>query len=316
MKKKGRVIVVVPLLNEEKNIGVFFREVGKVTNEIKGYDFSFLFVDDGSRDVSWEVLKKLSNTTKKVSAIKLSRNFGSHVALFAGIETAIKDKSVDYVILTTIDMQNPPSLIPKMLNKLKEDVRVVWGYRAQRKEGVNRTLSGIYHGLVRRFALSGMPEGGVDYCLIDRRVAEEVVRASEKNTSIFGTILWLGYGQEMIPYRRSEIVGRKSRWTLGKKIKLLIDTFVSFSYAPLWAVTYLGFSVSTLGFIYAIIIVVRRFVYNIRIEGWSSLMLVVLLLSGAQLIAIGVVSEYLWRTLDASRSRQMYLVDEEINTSK
>lgn len=314
MKKNKKVTIITPLLNEEENIEIFYREVSKVTEEIANYNFFFLFVDDGSKDKSWETLIRLAKIHKNVSAVKLSRNFGSHTALFAGLETALKKGDTDYFIMTTIDLQNPPSLIPKMIEKAKPGVRVVWGYRARREEGINQIFSNIYNFLVKRFALSDMPKGGIDYCFIDKKIASDVVSTSEKNTSIFGIILWLGYRQVMIPFVRQEIVGRKSRWNLSKKIKLLIDTFVSFSYAPIWMVTYLGFGISILGFIYALVIITRRLIYNIMIEGWSSLMVVILILSGIQLIMLGIVSEYLWRTLDTSRKRPMYLIDEEINT--
>lgn len=310
MKRNKHIVIISPLLNEENNIEIFYKEVQKVLKKSTNFEYSFLFIDDGSKDSSWEVLKKISKN-KNVKAIKLSRNFGSHIALFAGIEKAIKSLKVDYVLLTTIDLQNPPELIPKMIKKIEKDSRVVWGYRAKREEGLNHVFSNIYYHLVRRFALSAMPKGGIDYCLIDKKVASEIVAISEKNTSIFGLILWLGYKQEMIPYTRKEIIGRKSRWSLSRKLKLLIDTFVSFSYAPIWMVTYLGFGISFLGFLYALFIIFRRFFYGITIEGWSSLMLVTLILSGIHLIMLGIVAEYLWRTFDSSRSRPMYLIDKE-----
>lgn len=310
---KKNVVIITPLLNEEENILTFYKTTSTVVSKIKNYNFSFLFVDDGSIDKSWNVLETISKHNKNISSIKLSRNFGSHTAIYAGIETGLSKKNAEYFILTTIDLQNPPELISKMIEKIKEDNRVVWGVRTKREEGVNAIFGNIYYWLVKKFALSNMPIGGIDYCLIDKKVATDVINISEKNTSIFGIILWLGYKQEMIPFIRREIKGRKSRWTLTKKMKLLMDTFVSFSYTPIKLVTYIGLITSSIGFLYAFVVVFRRVIFNIQIEGWSSLMFVVLVLFGFNMIMLGIIAEYLWRTFDASRKRPIYLLDKKIN---
>lgn len=314
MKKENKITIIVPLLNEENNISVFYDKTSKVTKNITKQKFSFLFVDDGSKDGSWKEIEKLSNKHSNVSGIKLSRNFGSHTALLAGISSSLSNRDVEGMILTTIDLQNPPELMIEMVNKFKKDVRVVWGIRAVREDrGVSTIFSSLYHRLVKAFALSNMPDGGVDYCLLDRQVAEDVVKAEDKNTSLFGLILWLGYHQEFIPYVRKKIIGRKSRWSMARKIKLAIDTFMAFSYAPIWLVSYLGFGISFLGFLYGLLIVFRKLMYGTKLEGWSSLMVVMLLLFGVLFIMLGVVVEYLWRTYDTSRKRPIYLVDRKIN---
>lgn len=313
MKNKN-IVIITPLLNEEDTVEVFYRTISGVIEKIKGYRFSFLFVDDGSGDRTWGILEKLAKKNKNISAIKLSRNFGSYVALPAGLETAYNKKIFDYFIMTTVDLQNPPELLPKLIDRTKTGARIVFGTRAERKEGLSSVFSNIFWDLIRRFALPNAPKGGTDYCLIDNKVAGDIVVSDKKNSHIFNYILWLGYHQETIPFVRKEITGRKSRWTISKKIKLLIDTFVSFSYAPIRMVTLLGFLISTLGFVYALIIILRKLIFKLSIEGWSSLMLVTLLLSGINLIMLGVVAEYLWRTFDAARSRPLYLIDKEINT--
>ncbi len=309
-----KIVIVTPLLNEEENIDKFFRTVSTITSAISGFTFHYMFVNDGSIDKSWRVIEKLTRKHKNISAIKLSRNFGSHEAILAGIESAVTKLKFDYIVISTIDLQNPPNLISKMIDKLNRETRVVWGVRSNREgEGLSAMFSNIYYRLIKSFALSNMPVGGTDYCIFDKRVATDLVNFAEKNTSIFGLILWLGYDQKMIPYIRKAVPGRISRWSFSKKLKLLKDSFVSFSYAPIWFVTYLGFLISATGFVYAAFIFVRRLFYNIKIEGWSSLMLITLLLSGIQLIMLGIVAEYLWRTLDTARRRPIYLVDKKIN---
>lgn len=308
-----QIAIITPLLNEEKNIKIFYEVMSRAVEGIN-CKFSFLFVDDGSTDNSWKEIESLAKDKDNVSAVKLARNFGSHTALLAGINSSLKNSKNVAMVLTTIDLQNPPELVKEMVAKLQRDTRVVWGVRANREDkGLGSVFSGIYHHLVKKYALKNMPEGGVDFCLIDRKVAQDVVSSEEKNTSLFGLILWLGYHQEFIPYVRKMIPGRVSRWSLHKKIKLVIDTFVSFSYAPIWLVTYLGFSISFVGFLYGILIIYRRVIHDIQIEGWSSLMLLMLLLFGINFIMLGILAEYLWRTLDSARKRPTYLVDKEIN---
>lgn len=316
MEKKRQIVIITPLLNEEDNIRLFYDKMSAATRSLAGFEFSFMYVDDGSKDKSWAEITKLSKVKKNVSGVKLSRNFGSHTALLAGINASLENKNVSAMILTTIDLQNPPDLVKDLVSRWQVDTRVVWGVRANREDkGFVSIFSGIYHGLVQKLALPNMPIGGVDFGLIDRKVAQDVVNSQEKNTSIFGQILWLGYHQEFVPYIRRQIPGRKSRWSLAKKIKLVVDTFVSFSYAPIWLVTYLGSGISVLGFVYGILIIFRKFFLGTPIEGWSSLMLVILILSGIHLIMLGVVAEYLWRTLDTTRKRPIYLVDKEIKAS-
>lgn len=314
MKKQSKITIIVPLLNEEANIRFFYERTSRIASEISRHRFSFLFVDDGSKDGSWKEIEKLSKKFNNVSGVKLSRNFGSHTALLAGIVSALELKDTHGMILTTIDLQNPPELMVDMFKKFEDDVRVVWGVRANREDGtISAIFSNLYHSLVQKFALSNMPNGGVDYCLLDRKVAQDVVNSEEKNTSIFGLILWFGYHQEFIPYVRRKIAGRKSRWSFFRKMKLVIDTFMSFSYTPILFVTYLGFGVSLLGFLYGILIVIRRILYGTKLDGWSSLMVITLLLFGILFIMLGVVVEYIWRTYDTSRKRPIYLVDKKIN---
>ncbi len=311
MRSKLKVAVIVPLLNESQNISRYYYELKKTTTELKKYKFSYLFVDDGSSDDSWDKIIYLTQHDKQVSAIKFSRNFGSHSAWYAGIKAV---KEVDACILTTIDLQDPLILIPVMLEKFQNGAKLVCAVRRDRKDILlTKILSQCYYFLVKKFALPNMPSGGVDFCLIAKKIIQDLIEMGEKNTSLIGLILWLGYSYAEVFYVRNKRRFGKSKWTIFKKVKLFIDTFVGFSFMPIRLVSYLGFLFSTLGFLYAIIIFVRRIIYGAPIEGWSSLMLVVLILSGVQLITLGIVAEYLWRTLDASRQRPLYVIEKQVN---
>lgn len=312
--KREKVVIITPLLNEEENIHPFIDEVKHALSTHKQYELSFMFVDDGSTDNSWGIFEELAKNNKKISALKLSRNFGSHTAWYAGLAALVERGNFDKTVLITVDLQDPPELIPQLLVKLRGGIRVAWAVRQKREDrGVGSFLSRLYYLLVRRFALPAMPEGGMDFCAFDRKVAESVVASHEKNTSLLALILWLGYAQVTVPYTRKSRRYGHSHWSIAKKLKLFVDTFVAFSYFPIKLLTYLGFAISLMGFGYAGVVFVRRLIYGAPIEGWSSLMLVVLILSGVQLLMLGIVAEYLWRTLDETRKRPMYLIDQKLN---
>lgn len=312
--KKQKIVIVTPFLNEEPNIIPFITEVKRVFSSQNEYQLSFLFIDDGSIDLSWKMISQQAKKDSSIAALKLSRNFGSHTAWYAGLTALCARGDFDRVVLITVDLQDPPDLIPQLLSKLKNGVRVAWAVRKNRKDiGFGTVFSRVYYKLVRLLALPNMPEGGMDFCALDRKIVTDVVHHAEKNTSILGLIMWLGYKQEMIPYTRKQRLKGASHWTLAKKLKLFTDTFVAFSYFPIRLMTYIGFIVSLSGFFYAGVVFVRRLIYGAPIEGWSSLMLVVLILSGIQLLMLGIVAEYLWRTLDETRKRPMYLVDQKLN---
>ena len=198
-----------------------------------------------------------------------------------------------------------------MLQKWREGAFVVWGTREQRDDPFSaRLFSMVYSTLMQRFALRNMPRTGLDLCMIDRKVIEAVVEMREKNTSIFGLILWAGFPQVFVPYHRQARKRGKSRWTLGKKIKLVVDSFVSFSFFPIRLVTYLGFGLSFLGFLYGLFVMVRALLGLTPVQGWASLVTIVVFLSGVQLLMLGIVAEYLWRTFDETRRRPPFLIRE------
>lgn len=312
--KKQRVIIVTPLLNEEKNIRPFITEVKRSLAPYTEYTVSFLFIDDGSTDLSWKIIQKFAKKDKRILALKLVRNFGSHIAWYAGLQSLSEKNDFDKVVLLTIDLQDPPALIPQLLHKINSEIRIAWAVRQNRDDDwLTAIFSHSFYSLVRKLALPSMPSGGMDFCAIDKTVVHAVVNSAEKNTSLLALILWLGYPQVMLPYIRRQRHSGRSHWSMTKKLKLFVDTFVAFSYFPIRLMTYLGFAVSLCGFGYAGLVFIRRLLYGAPIEGWSSLMLVVLLLSGVQLLMLGIVAEYLWRTLDETRRRPMYLVDQKFN---
>lgn len=300
------ISIIIPTYNEEENLPILYGRLQGVANKSE-YDFEFIFIDDGSTDRSFSILKGLSTRDPRIKIIKFSRNFGSHAACLAGL---IYSKGAACTFISA-DLQDSPELIIEMIRKWEEGYEVVIGVREWEKDS-GRYFQRLYYKLVRKFALKNMPESGTDVFLIDRKVVDAVISMGEKNTSIFGLILWSGFSQTVVSYKKGERYRGISKWTFGKKIKLFIDTFVSFSYFPLRVMSFLGITIAFVGFIYALIIITARLFYSKAIEGWSSLMVVLLLVSGVQMLMLGVLGEYLWRNFDESRKRPPFIVKDFI----
>lgn len=308
-----KLSVIIPVLNEQENLPHLVRAIDEAFRARPDVTLELIFVDDGSRDGTLAALRSIAEQDQRVRVISFSRNFGSHAALMAGFRHC----SGEAAAYLSADLQDPPEMLLPMLDKLKEGYQVVWGTRQQRDDaGATRLFSMLYSSLMRRLALPDMPNTGIDLCLIDRSVLEAVTKVQEKNTSIFGLIMWSGFRQTFLPYHRRARQRGTSRWTLAKKLKLFVDSFVSFSFFPIRLVSYLGLAVSTLGFLYAAIVALRRFVYGTPLQGWPSLMVAVVTLSGLQLLMLGIVAEYLWRTFDESRKRPPYIIKETIGFEK
>jgi dolichol-phosphate mannosyltransferase len=302
--------IVVPVFNEHDNLARFHDEVSAVMRELGDYDWEFVFVDDGSRDGSFDVLRMLHDRDARVTALRFPRNFGSHVAIAAGIGRSRGDAAV----IMAADLQDPPALIRDFVARWREGYDVVWGARSGRDDGAVRAWAmGRFYTLVRRFAIPTYPKGGTgSFCLIAKPVMDAFRQMNERNRLTFGLIAWAGFRETQVPYHRpSRLVGASS-WTTSKMVKAAIDTFISFSLFPIRTITYIGLVVSGLSFLFGFYVLLNKLLYGTRVMGWSSVMLAVLLLGGVQLVMIGVLGEYLWRILDESRGRPLYIVERTI----
>jgi dolichol-phosphate mannosyltransferase len=302
--------IVVPVFNEHDNLARFHDEVSAVMRELGDYDWEFVFVDDGSRDGSFDVLRMLHDRDDRVTALRFPRNFGSHVAIAAGIGRSRGDAAV----IMAADLQDPPALIRDFVARWREGYDVVWGARSGRDDGAVRAWAmGRFYTLVRRFAIPTYPKGGTgSFCLIAKPVMDAFRQMNERNRLTFGLIAWAGFRETQVPYHRpSRLVGASS-WTTSKMVKAAIDTFISFSLFPIRTITYIGLVVSGLSFLFGFYVLLNKLLYGTRVMGWSSVMLAVLLLGGVQLVMIGVLGEYLWRILDESRGRPLYIVERTI----
>ena len=304
------ISIVVPVFDERLNLHRLYAEVTAAMRSVGGYEWEFIFVDDGSRDGSFQVLEELSAADRAVLALRFPRNFGSHVAIAAAIDHCHGDAA----IVMAADLQDPPALIPQFLERWREGFDVVWGARSGRDDGRLRAwATGRFYALVRRFAIPTYPKNGTgSFCLIGRPVIEAFRQCNERNRLTFGLIAWAGFRETQVPYHRPQRLVGVSSWTVGKMMKAAVDTFVSFSFLPIRAISYFGLVVSALSFLFGFYVLMNKILYGTRVLGWSSVMLTVLVIGGVQLVMIGVLGEYLWRILDETRGRPLYIVERSI----
>jgi dolichol-phosphate mannosyltransferase len=307
----ARLSVVVAAFNEEGNLPALYGRLCAVDWKALGLEPEFLFVDDHSGDRTQEILSGLAAGDPRTKVLRLSRNFGSHRAFAAGLEHC----SGDGAVILAADLQDPPETIPELVGKWRAGASVVWAARGGR-EGVplwTRLLSRLYYWLMRRVAEVQPPESGADFLLVDRLVIEALRSAPEKHTSLLSLIQWMGFEQAEITYTKAARGSGRSKWTLRKKLKLAVDSFVSFSYAPVRLASACGLVFALSGFAYAAVIAVRALAMGSPVQGWASLMCVLLIVSGVQLVMLGILGEYLWRTFDEARGRPRYIVEKRIN---
>jgi polyisoprenyl-phosphate glycosyltransferase len=308
------VAIVVPVFNERDNLRPFHAAVAEVVATMPEYEWEFVFVDDGSRDASFEVLMRLREADDRVHALRFPRNFGSHVAIAAGIDYCHGDAA----IVMAADLQDPPALIREFVGRWSGGYDVVWGARTGRDEGAVRSFGiSLFYRMVRRFAISSYPPGGTgSFCLISAPVIAAFRQCQERNRLTFGLVAWSGFRATEVPYHRPRRLIGSSSWTLRRMAKAALDTFISFSSLPIRTISFLGVLVSALSFLFGVYVFVNQIFFGTRVQGWSSVMLVVLVLGGVQLLMIGVLGEYLQRILDEARGRPLYVIERTLGLSQ
>jgi dolichol-phosphate mannosyltransferase len=303
--------VVVAAYNEEGNIPLLYQRICALDWKALGLEPEIVFVDDHSRDGTPRILADLASRDPRVRVLRFAKNFGSHKAFTAGLEHCTGDAAV----ILAADLQDPPETIPLLVAKWRAGSKVVWAVRDERdgESAVTVALSRLYYYLMRRFAEVTPPKKGADFLLADRRLIDELKGAPEKHTSLLSLIQWMGFDQDFIVYNKAARHSGSSSWTVRKKLKLAVDSFVSFSYAPVRLASACGLIFAFSGFGYAAFTAIRAITLGSPVQGWTSLMCVLLIVSGVQLIMLGVLGEYLWRTFDEARGRPRYIIEKRIN---
>jgi polyisoprenyl-phosphate glycosyltransferase len=302
------ISIVVPVYFNAPSLPALTQRLQQIAAKRAEHEFEFIFVDDGSGDDSFAVLRQLAASEQRMRVVKLARNFGSNTAILAGMTYA----NGDCVGFIAADLQDPPETLHEMIARWEAGVKVVLAVRQDRHGDpwTTRLTASVFNWLFKKLVFDGFSPQGVGFFLVDRQVAEVLISCREKNAHLIGLILWSGFRYETVAYERGEREHGKSRWTLKKKIKYFIDAFAAFSYLPLRLASALGLLLAGSGGLYAIVVIAVRLLNQVPVPGWTALMVVVLLASGAQLLILGILGEYLWRNFDATRNRPLFIVDQ------
>lgn len=307
MKERRPLISVIgPAFNESENIVPFYDRLVAATEDAD-YDLEILFVDDGSTDDSLARIKELIDRDLRVRVLKLSRNFGGFNAVIAGLDHARGDA----VMVVSVDLQDPPELIRDFVAEWRQGVDTVWGVRASRQDPLLKKLfARTFYWLLRKLAFPDFPEDGMDYGLFDRRVIDAYRRLPERTGTPFYSIYSLGFRQARIPYVRQKRVAHESGWPFWRRVANAIDTITTYSYTPIRMISLIGFLASGLGLLYALVIIVEWFLHGFTIPGWPTLIVLILVLGGLQIMVLGVIAEYVFIGNKNTRQRPRYIVME------
>ncbi len=305
-----QISIVAPVFNEEENLPAFYKRAKKTLLEISP-SHEIIFVDDGSRDGSLALLKKIARKDKKVKIISFSRNFGHQAAITCGLDAA----QGQAVVTIDTDLQDPPELILEMYKAWEKGAQIVFARRRARKDRFFKRVSArLFYRLIDSLSETDIPLDTGDFRLMDQRVVEAVRQMREHSRFIRGMASWVGFRQATVEFDRDKRIAGKTNYPFRKMWKLALDGIFSFSHKPLKVASWLGILTTVGGFVYAGFAIWEKLVHPDRVvQGWASLIVLILIMSGAQLIILGVIGEYLARVYTENQNRPLYIVSEKVN---
>jgi len=305
-KNKILISVVVPVLNEELSIKEFYQQL---VNNIETYEYEIIFVNDGSKDKSQQIINDLRQKDKKVKLINLTRNFGHQIAITCGIDHS----NGDAVIIIDADLQDPTSMIPKMIRKWQKGFDVVYGIRKERLgENLIKIITAkIFYKLVYLLSGKKIPENVGDFRLISKQVVQTLKTTREYQRFLRGIISWMGYKHTGLFYRRQQRYAGETKYSTYSMIKLALDALLSFSFFPLRIASILG-AITAFGAVGMIFYALYVQSIGQTVKGWSSTMVIILFLGSVQLITIGIIGEYLGRIYEEVKRRPLYIISSKI----
>lgn len=303
------ISVVVPVFNEEEIIGLFYDRMRKVLTGLDGLSWEIIFVDDGSHDRSFAKLSAMAASDPNVKVLKFSRNFGHQIAITAGVDAARGDS----VVVIDSDLQDPPEVIPAMVEQWRQGFDVVYGVRSEREgeTAVKLMTASVFYRLLGRLTNVQIPANVGDFRLMSRRVVDQLKLLREKDRFVRGLVSWVGFRQTGVTYHRAAREAGVTKYPLGKMIKFAFDGITSFSTAPLKLATWTGYLSALAAVLYLISVFVQR-ALGITVEGWATIMVAMLFLGSVQLICLGILGEYLGRVFNEVKPRPMYVVEERL----
>ena len=303
-----KVSLIIPCYNEQSALPIFYKETTDVLKEID-CEYEMIFVDDGSKDDTLQILKDFAKQNKNVTYISFSRNFGKEAAMYAGFCNA----SGDYVAVMDADMQDPPSLLPKMLEILqKGDYDSVATRRVNRlgEPPIRSAFAKAFYKIINKISDADIVDGARDFRLMKREMVNAIVSMSEYNRFSKGIFAWVGYETCFIPYTACERHAGKTKWSFRKLLNYAIEGIIGFSTAPLRFATYLGIGTAIAAIIYLIVVIIQKLFIGIAVPGYATMIVLLLFFSSMQLFCIGIIGEYVGRTFEQSKNRPVYIAKE------
>ena len=301
--------LIIPCFNEQESIPVFYKEA-KAVLEGMDTDYELLFVDDGSKDHTLEILRRLSREDSHVFYLSFSRNFGKEAAMLAGMEQA----QGDAIVIMDVDLQDPPELLPKMIKLYEEGYENIYTRRRNRdgEPPIRSFFANLFYKLINRMSDVEIIDGARDYRLLSRRAVDELIKLKEANRFSKGLFQWVGYDSICLDFDHVERVAGETKWSFMKLVDYAIEGITAFSNAPLRFATYAGIGIALISFLYLIYILIATMINGSTTAGWPSLVCIILFLGGIQLIFLGVIGEYIGRIYNEVKERPIYIVKEVV----
>ncbi len=305
--KKKLITILVPAYNEHESIPILYDRLVSLMSSQPKYDFEVLFVNDGSKDDTLDLIKFLRNKDKRINYVNLSRNYGKEIAMSAGFDYV----NGDALVIIDADLQDPPELIPEMIKYWEEGYDDVYAKRKSRKgeSFLKKFTSWGFYRILQSMTKIEIQKDTGDFRLLDRRCVEAIKQLRESQRYTKGLYSWIGYNKKEILYDRDPRVAGKTKWNYMKLINLSIDGITSFTTSPLRWAAIIGILVSFVGFIYMLVIIMKTLIYGVDVSGYASMMVVILFLGGIQLIFLGLIGEYLGRAFYEVKGRPLYFID-------
>ena len=304
--KKEKITIITPCYNEEEAIPFFYEEVDKVTKQMSNNEFEFIFVNDGSKDKTLEVLKKLNKKDNRVRFLSFSRNFGKEAAMFAGLEAS----TGDYVTIMDADLQDPPKLLPEMLRLIKEEGYDTVGTRRVTRKGeppIRSFFARCFYKIINKMSKIEMVDGARDYRLMTRQVVDAIISLKEYNRYSKGLFSFVGFNTKWLEYENVERVAGETKWSFWKLVIYAIEGIVAFTTIPLSLAAILGLLICFIAFCAIVFIVLKTLIYGDPVGGWPSMVCILLFTSGIQLLCMGIIGQYLAKTYLETKKRPVYI---------
>lgn len=307
------ITLLVPVYNEEKALPLFWQETQKITQQCAGVHFSWMFINDGSNDGTLAWLKQLAQQDSQVQIVSLSRNFGKEAAVTAGL--ALANPQAEGVIIMDADLQDPPTLIPVFIEKLREGFDVVYGVRKDRQTDswFKRFTANLFYKGYNLLSDRNMPAQAGDCRLLSRKAVAALLTLPERERFMKGLFDWIGFKSIAVPFTRQPRIAGKTKWNYWQLWNFALQGITAGSTRLLRLWTYLGIGISLAAILFAGWVALKKIIYGNPVSGYASLMVAILFCSGIQLISLGILGEYIGRVFVETKQRPLYLIDEKIN---